>query len=81
LESALERQRRLYKEEQEQAARRAEALRKAASPEMISAIRGEAAPAEAPVPGSNLTAPTRVLLLVTITAAACAIYFWMFALR
>ncbi len=76
LEGALERQRRLARQEQEQAERRAAALRKAASPVMISAIQGEQPP-----PSPSNSGPVRALGVIAITAAACAVYFWMFALR
>lgn len=78
IESALERKRREAKLEQESAAKRAEALRRAASPEMVSALSGEALPTP---PAPLVSGPLRALLLFAITAAACAIYFWMFALR
>lgn len=78
LESALERKRRESKLEQEGAAKRGEAMRRAASPEMISALSGEPLPTP---PAPVVTGPLRALFLFAITAAACAIYFWMFAVR
>jgi serine/threonine-protein kinase len=78
VESALERKRREARMEQEKAALRADALRRAASPEMISALAGEPLPTP---PAPLITGPLRALILFAITAAACAIYFWMFALR
>jgi serine/threonine-protein kinase len=82
LESALERQKRLLREEQERAERRAREMREGVNPAMVSALAAnlDQVPAAAPA-GSNLSGPVRVMLLVAITAAACAIYFWMFVLR
>jgi serine/threonine-protein kinase len=78
LESALERKRRETKQEQENAAKRTEAMRRAASPEMISALAGEPLPTPA---APFVSGPLRALFLFAITAAACVIYFWMFAVR
>ncbi len=78
LESALERKRREVKQEQDLASKRNEAMRRVASPEMISALSGDPLPTPA---APIVKGPMRALFLFAITAAACVIYFWMFAIR
>ncbi|GAB4409040.1 MAG: hypothetical protein OHK0021_19240 [Bryobacter sp.] len=82
LETALDRQKRQLRKEQERAERRAREMRDGVNPAMALALAaGLEAPPAAAANSSSLPMPLRILLLVAITAGACAIYFWMFALR